>query len=61
MEHIKIEIKPKSGKSIDQVCGDVKELSEFMKEELDFKFNGVYVTTDNHSINDMIRIYRTSQ
>jgi len=61
MRNINIKIEPKRGKSIDQACGDAKELSEFIKEEVEFEFNGVFVTTENHSIDDMIRIYRTSQ
>jgi hypothetical protein len=60
MQSISITVTPKSGKTIQEVCGDVKELSELLKEEITFNFNGILLTAhDNISINEMVQNYST--
>ena len=54
---IMITIAPQQNKHIDDVCKDVKILSEHLDTDLSFTFNGVLITTENNSINEMIRIY----
>lgn len=57
MSHLKLEIKVKPGTEIRTACEEVKLLSEFVKEELYFKFNDVHISTDGKSINDMVDNY----
>lgn len=57
MKSIRVTIYPRKGAEIRTVCGDVKELSEHLGEELTFQFNGVDLTTDNKSINEMVDSY----
>lgn len=52
-----IDVKPLRGTSINNACSHVKELSEYLQQDLSFKFNGVEITTKNQSINDMIKSY----
>lgn len=54
---IKVTVAPVKGKDIKEVCGDVKELSEFLECDLTFQFNGVEITTANRSINEMVESY----
>ena len=54
---INISITPRRGTSISDVCYDVKILSEHIKEEISFEFNGVNITTENKSITEMIQSY----
>ena len=39
------------------MCGDVKELSEFIGTELAFSMNGVAIDTNNRSIDEMVDSY----
>jgi len=59
--NISVKITPIKGRSIEKVCGDVKELSEFLKSEIVFEFNGVPITTENKSINEMVLSYSTAR
>lgn len=47
--------------TIERACGEVKELSEFLKEDIDFKFNGVNISTANKTINEMVKSYMVSR
>lgn len=59
LKGIFITLEPQKGASIRAVCDSAKELSEFLKEEVKFEFNGVPLTTHNMSINDMVEKYCT--
>ena len=48
---------PVKGSDIQTVCGEVKELSEFLKQDIYFEFNGVSISTLNKSINEMVESY----
>ena len=54
---INVTVHPIKGKDIREVCGDVKELSEFLGREIIFEFNGVTIYTDNKSIVEMYESY----
>lgn len=54
---ISVTIHPKKGRDVREVCGDVKELSEFMGVELAFQMNGVTIDTNNQSIDEMVASY----
>ena len=54
---ISVVIHPKKGRDVNEVCGDVKELSEFMGVELAFEMNGVTIDTNNKSIDEMVASY----
>lgn len=58
---IKVEVSIPKGITIERACGEVKELSEFLKEELYFKFNGVPITTNGKSILEMVKSYTESR
>lgn len=58
---IAVEISIPKGTSIERACGEVKELSEFLNEDLHFKFNGVTLTTKNMSIVEMVKSYSESR
>jgi len=58
---IHVEVSVPKGTSIERACGEVKELSEFLNEDLYFKFNGVTMTTKNMSITEMVKSYSESR
>lgn len=45
------------GAHITTACSEVKELSELLKQDFTFDFNGVKITTENKSINEMVNSY----
>jgi hypothetical protein len=57
MNNIEVKITPVKGSDIQKVCGEVKELSEFLKQDIYFEFNGVSISTLNKSINEMVESY----
>ena len=57
MKCLRLKIDIKKDTDIKEACSDVKELAEFLNEDLSFNFNGVYITTTLNSINDMINGY----
>lgn len=57
MYNIEVKVIPVNGSDIQKVCGEVKELSEFLKQDIYFKFNGVPISTLNKSINEMVESY----
>ena len=58
LKNITIETIVNRSKSIEEVCKDIKELSEYLGVDLDFKFNEVPMKTENMSVNDMVHSYR---
>ena len=54
---LQVDIKPKRGANIKQVCSEAKVLSDEIGIDFEFKFNGVDFTTENNSINDMVESY----
>ena len=54
MNSFTLEIHIRPGTKVAEACNDVKLLSEFMKEELCFYFNGVLISTEDSSIDDMV-------
>ena len=61
MNSFTLEIHIRPGTKVAEACNDVKLLSEFMKEELCFYFNGVLISTEDSSIDDMVDNYVTQQ
>ena len=59
LKGVLITLEPQKGASIRAVCDSAKELSEFLKQEFKFQFNGVPLTTLNMSINEMVEKYTT--
>ena len=59
MKGIKINIIVNKGVDIQTACDSAKILSEVAKQEIDFMFNGVRITTENKSINEMVKMYTT--
>lgn len=57
MRNIEVKVTPIRGSDIQKVCGEVKELSEFLKQDIYFEFNGVPISTLNKSINEMVESY----
>lgn len=57
MYNIEVKVIPVKGSDIQKVCGEVKELSEFLKQDIYFEFNGVSISTLNKSINEMVESY----
>lgn len=57
MKGLVVSVAPQNGANINTVCGSAKELSELIKQDLDFYFNGVRITTKNQSIQEMINSY----
>ena len=45
---ITVKIEVKKGASIQNACDSAKVLSEYLKEEIEFTFNGVKITTQKH-------------
>ena len=58
-KYIEIEIKPIKGKDFKDVCGEIKELGEYLKTDITFEFNGVKINT-SLSINEMVKRYNTA-
>lgn len=58
---IEVKVEAPKGMSIQNACGEVKELSEFLGKDLTFEFNEVPITTKNKSIKEMIDSYMTSR
>lgn len=54
---IEVSIKPKPKQHINKVCADAKLLSEYINRDIVFEFNGVRITTENKSINEMVDSY----
>jgi hypothetical protein len=61
MNGLLIKVDAAKGAYIGTVCNSAKELSEFIKEDVEFEFNGVRVTTKNQSIQEMITSYATQR
>lgn len=61
MRYLKVEVTPHTGTKIEQACSEAKELSEFIKQEVTFLFNGVSISTYDKSINDMVDSYLTQR
>ena len=61
MKGIKVNITVNKGTDIKTACDSAKMLSELSKQEIDFVFNGVTITTVNKSINEMVQTYTTQQ
>lgn len=59
MKGIKIEISPHYKANIKDVCESAKVLSEYLGYDLEFRFNGVKISTENKSINEMVERYMT--
>ena len=57
MRGINVIIEVRKGTTIQDACDSVKVLSEFIGEDIEFKFNGNVITTKNKSINDMVDSY----
>lgn len=55
--NIDIIVKPNYKATITDVCNEIKMLSEHLRKEISFTFNGVELTTNNCSIHDMIQKY----
>jgi hypothetical protein len=56
---LSITVEPCKGANIRAACDNAKELSELIKREITFTFNGVIVTTAGWSINEMVERYMT--
>ena len=57
MKGLVVSVDPQNGTNIQTACGSAKELSELIKQDLDFYFNGVRITTKNQSIQEMVNSY----
>lgn len=57
MKGLIVTITPQRNTDIRTACESAKELSEFIKTDIEFEFNGVRITTKNMSINEMIDSY----
>lgn len=57
MRGITINISVNRGTTVEIACDSVKELSEKANQEIVFEFNGVKISTENKSINEMIASY----
>lgn len=55
--NIEVKIIPVKGSDIRKVCEEVKELSDFLEQDIYFEFNGVPISTENKSINEMVESY----
>lgn len=60
-ENLLLDIKPMTGAKIGEVCSDAKALSEVIDAKIEFVFNGVLLSTENMSINEMVDKYETQQ
>lgn len=59
LKGIFVKLEPQKGANIQTVCDSAKELCEFLKQDVEFEFNGVPLTTRNLSINEMVEKYST--
>ena len=57
MKGLNISVEVTKGTTVQVACDSAKELSELCKQEIDFTFNGVKITTQGKSINEMIESY----
>lgn len=57
MNHLQLKIEVYPGTEIRVACEEIKRLSIFLGEDLHFYFNGILMTTEGYSINDMVDNY----
>jgi len=58
---LNLSITPQRGSNIKDVCSEAKQLADDCGVEFDFVFNGVEITTENNSIEEMIVWFTTQQ